>query len=563
MDRPTHFFRLNLLYLVSILGLFFFSTSVFSDPVYGVESCSKIIGTSSKDCYQDDTANGWDDTSNGSLDGWVSSNVQEWHGNETVPYRFDISLPAANDASTYFVRVEQDNLQSGVTGVDGASAFYVGAGANASITEGQMTKHCTAVPGGSSLPALPYQGDECVVAGPTFTGMDDDGDGRIDEEVVNGIDDDGDGLIDEDPMPDCASSTGAQHIQYTAAIHFDPDEAGASTSNWALYWLSHFSPASNGFPGGSLDTWVRSHREGDADPTNCPATPEVPVSPQPVVYCEGATATIVGTTGTDHIIGTSGNDIIFGVAGGDYIHGGAGDDTLCGSDQVDHFYGEDGNDVLETYGGADYAWGGAGNDQIFGGDQGDHLYGDDGIDLVDGGTGADYVFGGAGDDHVLGGAGSDHVYGDDGNDTVEGGADNDVVDGGAGVDQVYGDDGKDHIYGGDGDDVLHGGAGDDILNGQNGNDQVFGDDGNDSVSDSDADGDTSNDGDDTIHGGTGDDTLNGGYGNDILYGDVGDDKLYGLYGDDAMDGGDGTADTCAGGSGTDTATNCETVYQVP
>jgi Ca2+-binding RTX toxin-like protein len=562
MDRKARFYQLNMLYLLSLISLFFFSPNAFSDPVYGLESCSKLIGTTSKDCYQDDTANGWDDTANGSLDGWVSSNVQEWHGNEKVPYRFDISLPAANDASTYFVRIEQDNLQSGVAAVDGASAFYVGGGANSSVTEGQMTKHCPAIPGGSSLPALPYQGDDCVVAGPTFTGMDDDGDGRIDEEVVNGIDDDGDGLIDEDPMPDCASSTGAQHIQYTAAIHFDPDEAGSSASNWALYWLSHFAVGSNGYPGGSVDTWPQAHRQGDGNTGNECHTP-TPIIPGPEDYCDGAVATIVGTAKGDYIWGTSGNDIIFGLGGQDYIFGEAGNDTICGGDAADRVYGDDGDDVLETYGGDDYAFGGAGNDQIFGGTGTDRLHGDDG------------------DDHVLGEAGKDYVFGDNGNDTVEGGADDDKIHGGPGIDQVYGDDGNDILYGDDGDDVLHGGAGDDNLNGGNGNDEAYGDDGNDTLTDTDSDGDYSNDGDDTLHGGAGDDTMNGGYGNDQLYGDAGadivngyygddtihggddNDRIYGLYGDDTMDGGNGAADFCSGGSGTDTATNCETVYGVP
>lgn len=91
-----------------------------------------------------------------------------------------------------------------MTGVDGASAFYVGAGANAGVTQGWMIKHCAAMSGGISLRAFAYRGDQCVVACPTFPGMDDDRDGRIDEEIVYGID--GDGLIDEDPMPDRVSS---------------------------------------------------------------------------------------------------------------------------------------------------------------------------------------------------------------------------------------------------------------------------------------------------------------------------------------------------------------------
>jgi Ca2+-binding RTX toxin-like protein len=481
MDRKARFHKMNMLYLLSLLSLFFFSPSAFSDAVYGLESCSKLVGTSLKDCYQDGSAAGWDDTSNGSLNGWVSSDIQGWHGNETVPYRLDISLSAAADASTYFVRVEQDNLQSGVTAVDGASAFYVGGGANSSVTEGQMTKHCTAIPGGSSLPALPFQGDECVVAGPTFTGMDDDGDGRIDEEVVNGLDDDGDGLIDEDPMPDCASSTGAQHIQYTAAIHFDPDEAGSSTSNWALYWLSHFAIASNNYPGGSVDTWLQAHRQGDGNTGNECHTP-IPVPPVPADYCNGAVATIVGPSGSASIYGTSGDDVIIAL-GRAHVYGFAGNDTICGSDGNDLIYGGDGNDFLDGGAGKDYLYGEPGNNHLVGGDGNDMLYGD------------------AGDDTIDGGNGDDHLYGKDGNDTLSGG------------------DGNDKIYGEAGDDTLDGGVGADYL-----------------------------------AGGAGADNLSGGDGNDTIYGQAGDDTL---------DGGAGTSDYCAGGADTDTATNCETVVQVP
>lgn len=392
MDRRTRFFPSNVVSLLSILSLFFFSYSAFSDPIYGLDSCSKSVGP----CYEDDTANGWANTSH--LAGWASSDIQGWHANETADYRFNISLPIAGDAATYFVRVEQDHLQDGVVGVNFAKDFYVGAASN-----GQKTKHCTVISGGSSLPALPYQGGECVVAGPTFTGADDDGDGRVDEEILNGRDDDGDGLIDEDPMPDCASSTGAEHIQYTAAVHFDPDEAGTSSSNWALYWLAHHAVDSNNFPGGSVETRVRAHREGDPDdpPNQCPGTPDVPVGDAAAVYCNGALATIVGTPANQAIYGTSGDDYIVAPDGHYTIYGEAGNDTLClTGNSFGTLYGNDGNDVLVGGASSDKLYGGAGDDQLFGEAGNDYLAGQDGDDALDGGGNSDKCFGGNGADTV-------------------------------------------------------------------------------------------------------------------------------------------------------------------
>ena len=519
MDTRKSVFQGNVLRVALLCPLYLFSFSAFSSPTYNLESCSKLIGGVSKNCYEDDAANGWADTSNGPLNGWASSDIEGWHGAETAAYRFDMSLPAAEDATNYYVRVEQDNLHGGVLGVNEAKDFYVGAGYGASgYAEGEKTKHCTTVTGGSSLPSLPYQGDECVVAGPTFTGMDDDGDGRVDEEVVNGVDDDGDGLIDEDPEPDCADTSGAQRIQYTAAIHFDSSEAGSSGKNWAFYWRSHLSEGAHNFPGNSVHTRVHSHREGDGDSGNECSNDDVPVPPEPPVYCDGAVATIVGTANGETIIGTAGDDVIFGLSGDDTLIGRGGNDTLCGGDGADSLYGQDGDDVLDGGAGDDELVGGAGDDQLFGDDGTDSLYGQDGNDTLDGGAGGDYMVGGLGDDQLSGGADADQLYGQDGNDILDGGSEDDYMVGGTGNDQLSGGGGADKLYGQGGDDVIDGGSEDDY-----------------------------------IVGGPGADTIAGGDGDDLIYGQ-GDN--------DTIDGGAG-ADTCYGGPGTDSATACETVYQVP
>lgn len=83
------------------------------------------------------------------------------------------------------------------------------------------------------------------------------------------------------------------------------------------------------------------------------------------------------------------------------------------------------------------------------------------------------------------------------------------------------------------------------VNGTNANDLILGSAGND-----------------TIDGKNGDDCIVGGDGNDNLAGGPGNDVLVGGSGDDALDGGPGN-DICYGGPGTDTATRCETTYDVP
>jgi Ca2+-binding RTX toxin-like protein len=65
-----------------------------------------------------------------------------------------------------------------------------------------------------------------------------------------------------------------------------------------------------------------------------------------------------------------------------------------------------------------------------------------------------------------------------------------------------------------------------------------------------------------LNGGTEDDILVGSAGNDTINGDAGDDRIFGENGNDTLDGGADT-DQIDGGAGIDTATNGETVTNVP
>jgi hypothetical protein len=74
--------------------------------------------------------------------------------------------------------------------------------------------------------------------------------------------------------------------------------------------------------------------------------------------CQGARATIVGTTGRDLLRGSPGPDVIAGLGGNDRIPAGGGDDMVCGGD---------GRDVLKGQAGRDLLLGEAGRDRLVGG----------------------------------------------------------------------------------------------------------------------------------------------------------------------------------------------------
>jgi len=209
--------------------------------------------------------------------------------------------------------------------------------------------------------------------------------------------------------------------------------------------------------------------------------------------CEGAVATIVGTSGDDRLLGTSGADVIHGEGGNDTLRGRFGDDILCGGAGDDHIYAGGDDDI---------AFGGPGHDWLFG---------STGTDVLDGGGGNDQINGGAGDDIVYGGFGQDWLYGRGGSDVLYGGGDNDQINGGPGHD------------------VVSGGPGDDVIRVYSGYDRVDGDGGAD-----------------TIYGGTGNDDLRGQSGDDEIWGGADNDQIDGGVGIDTLNGGFGT-DTCTAG----------------
>ncbi|MGH7274656.1 MAG: hypothetical protein ACREIQ_09395, partial [Nitrospiria bacterium] len=251
------------------------ATTTFLDQAqFMLQGCSKHKG----DCTQD-IPSAWADGAS-PMDGWTSGVVKGWNEGDDVPYRLRINLPKASDAGTYYIMNEHDNLRSGITGIDSASLFYVGFGPqpnDPSSPEGTLKKSCVpqatrAVGDNPTIPAKP-----CIVTGPTFTGIDDDGNNGIDDDPVDGVDNDGDGLIDEDPPPEPSATPGTRRIQYVWAVLFDSSEAGNKDKKWALYWKGHLATGSSGFPGASLHTNTSATGAQDVPiKVNPPAAPEPP-----------------------------------------------------------------------------------------------------------------------------------------------------------------------------------------------------------------------------------------------------------------------------------------------
>ena len=80
------------------------------------------------------------------------------------------------------------------------------------------------------------------------------------------------------------------------------------------------------------------------------------------VLCNGAVATIVGTSGPDVLRGTDGDDVIAALGGPDVVSGLDGDDVVCGGGGPDVLRGEGGVDLLLGDDGPDVAIGGSGDD---------------------------------------------------------------------------------------------------------------------------------------------------------------------------------------------------------
>jgi len=120
------------------------------------------------------------------------------------------------------------------------------------------------------------------------------------------------------------------------------------------------------------------------------------------------------------------------------------------------------------------------------------------------------------------------IYGTNGNDNLPGTVGKDII---------LALDGDDTANGGNKRDCIIGGKGKDTLNGNGGNDRIDG-----------------NAGADTINGGIGKDKINSGGQNDVVKGKKGNDKI---------NCGGGNNDSANGGTGTDTAVNCEITSNIP
>ena len=181
---------------------------------------------------------------------------------------------------------------------------------------------------------------------------------------------------------------------------------------------------------------------------------DVALGPAPLVSdtCNGLTATIVGSPGTDHIMGTSGDDVIVALGGDDTVLGMGGNDTICLGDGDD--FGDGGPDRDRIFGERD-------DDVILGGKGRDWLHGGEGEDFLRGGRGKDRLWGGRHDDFLKGGKHADRLYGQKGDD---------VLVGGKGNDRLFAHRGDDILLGRAGDDTHNCGPGYDFANGGQGTD---------------------------------------------------------------------------------------------
>lgn len=120
------------------------------------------------------------------------------------------------------------------------------------------------------------------------------------------------------------------------------------------------------------------------------------------VTCRGATATLVGTPGSDSLTGTGGPDVIVALGGNDAIATLSGRDLVCAGS------------------GADSVGAGSAADRVFGGAGPDRLLGRGGPDTLRGGAGNDLLRGNAGSDRLRGGRGFDTCRGGPGADSIRG-----------------------------------------------------------------------------------------------------------------------------------------------
>lgn len=145
---------------------------------------------------------------------------------------------------------------------------------------------------------------------------------------------------------------------------------------------------------------------------------------------------IVGTPGSDLLTGTSGDDVICGLGGNDVIEGGSGADLIVGNSGDDTIEGGGGKDSIRGGSGNDAVDGDRKNDVIAGGSGDDTLRGNGGFDTLRGGSGKDTLQGGNGDDILRGGGDNDTLKGFRGDDILNGGKGTDTCKPGTGNDKV-------------------------------------------------------------------------------------------------------------------------------
>jgi Ca2+-binding RTX toxin-like protein len=162
---------------------------------------------------------------------------------------------------------------------------------------------------------------------------------------------------------------------------YRPFDGAATTANFSPPIPGPYGATLAALGSGPNGTWrlfVRNNGSYDGNGTIAAGwTLEIvdaiePELPPPILtprFCNGKTATIVGTDGSDRLVGTPGDDVILGLGGGDSIIGRAGNDRICGSGEADKLFGNDGRDRV---------FGGTGNDRLTGGNGKDTLDGESG-----------------------------------------------------------------------------------------------------------------------------------------------------------------------------------------
>jgi Ca2+-binding RTX toxin-like protein len=281
--------------------------------------------------------------------------------------------------------------------------------------------------------------------------------------------------------------------------------------------------------------------------------------------CNGLTATIVGTSGTDTLTGTAGNDVIAGLGGNDAIDGAGGDDVICGGAGDDGITGGAGTDTVsyaesatkvtvdlgtgtasgegtDTLSGVENATGSALADTLTGSTAANVLRGGGGADVIDGAAGNDTIDGGASKDTASFASAAAGVNAS----LATGSATGDGSDSLNAVENLTGSPQGDTLTGNSAANVIDGGDGDDTMTGGGGADVVSFKSSAVAVTVDLTAGTASGAGSDTFSG-----FLN-------ATGSAKNDTLIGTDGDNTLDGGNGT-DTCQPKNGVDKGANCEIV----